>query len=299
MEDIQLKIPFEGEENIGSPLASPTARRNPSRKSLGELDAKVLNVQDKVAESPKKGMITQKSAKKAPRSIKKMLSTPVKALRNLLPSVPSGWYGSEKGEESASKVKKTSVSERIKELNGEGVTSPVMEENDHMDLVLPQPPTSKTSRDDKVKEKSSRRISMGLTMKGLYDEETHLPKYSQAELDAAVKKAVNKAGAGNQKTSTDVATSKKVAMLEQDVAQLTEALSTAQNECKTARSAQMTASKEAADAKAQLDSFGEDVGLQKVQSKALTHRLQSLEREHAELQTKVNDYCHAMHLLLH
>ena len=196
----------ENAPSVGCPMLSPSKRSQSARKSLGALDGSDLNqISEKQSvSSPSKVVVSMGTDKasaqtsKTPRSIKKMLSTPVKAIRNLLPSVPQGWYGSESTSADAGNTSEAdnmnspsaslvSVSERIAALK---------RKEEEKKEKLAEKDTEKEKEAVSTKRassrSSSRRVSIGLSMKSLYDEETHMPKYSQAELDAAVKKAIQK-----------------------------------------------------------------------------------------------------------
>jgi len=297
---------FVSDENNGSPMASPGQRSASVRKSLAALDANT------VLASPEK-VKADTAVKTAPRSIKKMLSTPVKAIRNLLPSVPSGWYSSASASSRSSASSSSSSSsagsssssgvsmlDRVKELKNSGTKQSERENEkekeevfvaiDDVDTDTFHTNTEKENENEKAQEtvaakpvgRSGRRVSMGLSMKGLYDEEMHLPKYSQAEMDTAMHKASKaevKAGAGVELKAA-------VKVLEMEKTQLQEEAKQARQEAAQTVAAQAAVTKELSEAQAALGDIVEDAGLQKVQSKALTHRLAALEMEYVALQAK-------------
>jgi chromosome segregation ATPase len=312
-------------------------REGKERKSLGEINEAEL-------EKHKNTTLPSSSASK-PRSIKKMLSTPVKAIRNLLPSVPSGWYGdgSQKSAQKSIIKKKTesienpavanmndivSVQERIKALkaketanaerrqSGDNLKSELRHNssNDNVasksvcrsqspllctltssleqtsnsaftsstSLVLDEMATDMSlskAEDKSKKEKVNRRVSMDLSMAGLYDEEKHLPKYSEAEVQDMLTKVRSESRTNSSK---DTATS--ISKLEVEKNMLESELAALKKSSKAAAYKHEELKRELISLKVSYESMDEDAGLQKVQSKALTHRLQALEKEMADLQ---------------
>jgi hypothetical protein len=276
-------------ENASEPMQST---RSPKRDVLSSLDDATLNKEQKDKE----------------------LSTPVKALRNLLPSVPSGWYGNEssadkdkdkvagKEKDPSPSTSSMSVLDRIKALNNTSsektkaiekerererekrvsLSSAMEQAKEHANeqqVTSTAAATATTTEAATIKnedksDKSKRRLSMGLTMRGMYDEEMHMPKYSQAEMDLALEKSNAKAKAEGANMD-----SKTIQELREQLSSLEEALSVANKASLEAAANERVAANELSKLQAAVETDAEDAGLHKIQSKALTHRLQAVEAE--------------------
>jgi chromosome segregation ATPase len=127
--------------------------------------------------------------------------------------------------------------------------------------------------------KSSRRVSVGLSMRAMYDEEMHLPKYSQAEMDAVLEQHRLKLEEieetdfnCKEKISTDHEA--ELASLKQNLGALNVKLAEKDSEIESLNGT--------------FDSHKEDVSLSVIENKALTHRAQALEEELSNARSKID-----------